>query len=466
MRINNLLLLVIATFAYSCSFVPEYVRPKSTVPDKLQAGLNKNVKEGVVNPQNISWKTFIKAEKLKKVIDLALEKNKDLKIAVLNVEKAKALYGVQSAALYPSVVATADMSKRRTPADLSSSGKATTATQYDINLGVVAWEIDFFGRLRGLKEAALEEFLATEEAGKAVKLSLISEVSRSYLNLAYLKSLYDTTGEILKNEEEIYKIIAKRFEFGLATEIDMLQSKSRIDSIKVELTDLKSKISMEENTLRLLSGNTVSEDLLPEDLKEGEFFSEFIPALSSEILLNRPDIQSAERRLKASNANIGAARSAFFPRISLTTTVGTASKELSGLFNSGSGAWLFMPQVSVPIFDPRTWSAYDAAKAEKELMIANYEKAIETAFKETADLLAVRENIDTQIRIQKDVLNSAEKAMDLATQRYLKGIDNYLRVLDAQRTVFSAKQKMLSLELIKLQNIVGLYKALGGGINY
>lgn len=465
MRINKLLLLVIATFAYSCSFVPEYVRPKSTVPDKLKAGLNKSVKEGDVNPQNISWKTFIKSEKLKKVIDLALEKNKDLKIAALNVEKTKALYGVQSVSLYPSVGATAGMSKRRTPADLSSSGKAATATQYDINLGVVAWEIDFFGRLRGLKESALEEFMATEEAGKAVKLSLISEISRSYLTLAYLKSLYDMTEEILKNEEEIYKIIVKRFEYGLTTEIDKLQAKSRIDSIKVELADLKSKISMEENTLRLLSGNTVSEDLLPEGLEKGEFFSEFTPTLSSEILLNRPDIQSAERRLKAANANIGAARSAFFPRISLTTTIGTASKELSGLFNSGSGAWLFMPQISVPIFDPRTWSAYNVAKAEKELMIANYEKAIETAFKETSDILAVRENIDIQIKIQKDVVNSAEKAMDLATQRYLKGIDNYLRVLDAQRTVLSAKQKMLSLELIKLQNIVSLYKVLGGGIN-
>lgn len=464
MNINMILMaIIIAILTNACSFAPKYVRPEIKVPEKLQERLAKSVKVENEKPQDVDWNNFIKDEKLKKIVEVALEKNKDFKIALLNIEKTKSIYGIQKASLFPNVNATADMIKKRTPADLSKDGKASTSTQYDVNLGVVSWEIDFFGRLRGLKEAALEEFLATEEAGKFIKISLISEISKTYLNLAYLKSLYKTTEDSLNNEEEVYKIIAKRFEAGLVTEIDLVQAKSRIDSVNVELTDLKTKISLEENSLVLLAGTPIPENLLPQDLKDGELFSTFAPLLNSEILLNRPDILSAERRLKAANANIGAARSAFFPRISLTTTVGTASRELSGLFESSSGAWLFMPQITVPIFDPRTWSAYDVAKAEKELMIANYEKAIETAFKEISDVLTVRENINAQIALQNEVVNAAVKALNLAHQRYLKGVDNYLRVLDAQRTALTAKQKLIGLRLTELQNTVLLYKAFGGG---
>lgn len=465
MKFSNILTITLLFLVSSCSFVPEYVKPKLPVPEKIatEGNIEVNVKE---NPQNISWTEFVKDEKLKKIIQIGLENNKDIKIAMLNVEKMGSLYGVQKSSLYPSLNASADMIKKRTPKDLSKDGKASHSEQYDVTLGITAWEIDFLGRLRSLKESALEEFLAMNESQRAVKLTIISEISKTYLNIAYAKNLFKLVEEILKSEEEIHKIISKRFELGLSPEIDFIQSKARVESIKVELANIKNRISLEENYLQLLTGNKITNDLLPSDLESINSFKEFFPDLKSEILLARPDIQLAERKLKSANANIGAARSAFFPRITLTTNIGTTSKELSGLFEAGSGSWLFMPQISVPIFDPRTWYAYDVAKAEKELAIANYEKAIELAFKEVKDVLIARENIEFQLKTQSDIVESYQRSLNIALDRYMKGVDNYLRVLDVQKSLLSAKQKLIDFKLLKLQNTLNLYKSLGGGINF
>lgn len=464
MKFSNIMTITLVLLFSSCSFVPEYVKPKLPVPEKISTESNIDL-DSKENPQNISWDDFVKDEKLKKILKIGLENNKDIKIAILNVEKLKALYGIQRASLYPSLSTSADMIKKRTPEDLSKDGKVSHSEQYDVTLGISAWEIDFFGRLRSLKESSLEEFLAMKESHKAVTITIISEIARTYLNYAYAKSLYKLTEEILKSEQEIHKIISKRFELGLSPEIDLIQSRTRVESIKVELANIKNKISLEENYLQLLTGNKVTKELLPSDLEDIDTFKEFFPQLDSEILLGRPDIQFAERKLKSANANIGAARSAFFPRITLTTNIGSASKELSGLFEAGSGSWLFVPQITMPIFDPRTWYAYDVAKAEKELAIANYEKAIQIAFREVADVIAVRENIEYQLAVQTDIVNSYHRSLNISVDRYLKGIDSYLRVLELQKSLLLAKQKLIDLKLLKLQNAMNLYKSFGGGIN-
>jgi multidrug efflux system outer membrane protein len=411
----------------------------------------------------LPWREFITDERLQKIIETAMNNNRDLRVAALNVERARALYGIQRAELLPSVNVAGIWDKEHVPADISTTGSAVTSEQYGVNLGITSWEIDFFGRIRSLKDQALEEYLSTEDARRSAQISLVSAVAQAYLTLAADKENLKLVTSTLETQEASYKLIRKRYDVGIASELDLRQAQSQVDAARVNVARYTQLAAQDENALNLLAGSSLPSTLLPMELDSINPPKDISPGLSSELLLRRPDILAAEHQLKAANANIGAARAAFFPRISLTTFIGTASADLSGLFKSGQGTWGFTPQVVMPIFDARIWSAYDVTKAEKEISVAQYEKVIQTSFREVADALAVRGTVEQQIAAQQSLVDAVAETYRLSNMRYTKGIDSYLSVLDAQRSLYGAQQGLIALHLARLVNRVVLYMALGGG---
>ncbi len=411
----------------------------------------------------LSLNKFFTDPKLQKIIETALINNRDLRLAVLNVERVRALYDIQKAQLFPVVNAVGYGNKQRIPADLSVTGKSMTMEQYGVNMGIASWEIDFFGRIRSLKDRALEEYLATEEARCSAQIALVSEVARVYLTLAADRENLKLAWSTLKAQQASYGLIHKRYEIGIATEIDLYRAQTRVDAALRDVPRFTQLTAQDKNALNLLAGSPVPEDILPKDLSSISPFKEISPGLSSDTILTRPDIMAAEHRLKGAYAFIGAARAAFFPRISLTTAVGTASNELSGLFNSGSGTWNFAPQIAMPIFDARTWAALRVSKTDQKIVLTQYEKTIQTAFREVADALAVQGTINQQVSAQQSLVNATEKTYHLSNKRYTVGIDGYLSVLDAQRSLYVQQQVLIALRLAELANQVRLYAVLGGG---
>jgi multidrug efflux system outer membrane protein len=411
----------------------------------------------------LPWREFFTDGRLQEIIGIALKNNRDLRLAALNVERARALYGIQRAELLPTINAVGSGSKERIPADLSTTGSAMTTERYGVNLGISSWEIDFFGRIRSLKDRALEEYLATDQARRSAQILLVSAVANVYLALAADREALKLVASTLETQETSYKLIRKRRDVGLASELDLRQAQSQADTTRGDVARCTQLAAQDENALHLLVGSPVPPALLPSDLGSVLPPQEISPGLSSERLLRRPDVLAAEHRLKATHANIGAARAAFFPRISLTTAIGTASAELSGLFQAGSGTWSFAPQITLPIFDARTWSAYNVTKVDREISIAQYEKAIQTAFREVADALAVQGTVNRQITAQQSLVDAVAETYRLSNLRYTRGIDSYLGVLDAQRSLYGAQQGLISLHFVRLANRVMLYKVLGGG---
>jgi multidrug efflux system outer membrane protein len=412
----------------------------------------------------IPWRDFITDRKLQRVIEAALNNNLDLRLAGLNVQRAKALYGIRRAELLPALDAAGNWVKERVPADLSLTGSRMTAEQYSADLGIISWEIDFFGRIRSLKDSALEEYLATEEARRSAQILLVSTVSNAYLTLAADLEGYELARSTLESQENAYRLVRRRFEVGIASELDLRQAQTQVESAREDLARFTQRVAQDENELNLLVGShsPVPSEFLPLHLAGVKPPEEISPGMDSAVLLTRPDIMAEEHRLRAANANIGAARAAFFPRISLTGTIGTASRELSGLFESGSHTWSFVPQILMPIFDARLWSAYDLTEAEKEIAIARYERAIQGAFREVADALAVQGTVDRRLSAQQALVDAAAGAYRLSIIRYERGIDSYLSVLDAQRSLYAAQQGLIALRLAKLANRVRLYAVLGG----
>ena len=449
-----------------CTLAPRYERPAAPVPAEWPAGpaySEPKADASVPATAERPWREFIGDPRLQKIILTALDNNRDLRIAALNVERARAYYGIQRAELLPSVNAVGSGSKERLPADLSRTGTVTTSEKYSVNLGISSWEIDFFGRIRSLKDRALEEYLATDQARRSTQILLISAVADAYFALGADRENLKLVSSTLETQEVSYRLIRKRFEVGIASELDLRQAQSQVDTARRDVARYTQIVAQDENALNLLAGSTVPPELLPPDLADVIPPGEVSAGLSSELLLRRPDVLTAEHRLRASNANIGAARAAFFPRISLTAAMGTASADLSGLFKSGSGTWSFAPQIIMPVFDARTWSAYDVTKAEKAISIAQYEKAIQTAFREVADALAAQGTLSLQIAAQQSLVDALAITYRLANARYTKGIDNYLNVLVAQRSLYAAQQVLISLRLVGISNRVNLYKVLGGG---
>lgn len=447
----------------SCvSMAPKYRVPEPPVPKAWpEDPSNQNAtKEQAGTPAtSIAWQDFYLDEGLRKVLSLALENNRDLKIAVLNTEKAQAYYRIQRSNLFPTVSALGSVSRVR-----SNSGSSGTTTDYTVGLGVSAWEIDFFGRIRSLKNRSLELYLATEQARHNAQISLLSEVANLYLTLAADQESLKFARETLATQETSYKLIRRRFEVGISSELDANRAQISLETAREDSARLASLVAMDRNALNLLVGTNLSAEQLPGALDTIAPFKEIAPELPSDTLLRRPDIQAAENQLKAANANIGAARAAFFPSISLTAGVGSASSELSGLFKSGSGTWAFAPQIVLPLFDLGARSAnLKVAKVDRDIAQAQYEKAIQVAFREVADTLAQRATLEDQAAAHASLVKALERTQTLAMARYSAGIDGYLSVLDAQRSLYAAQQGLITLRRARFGNQITLYKVLGGG---
>jgi multidrug efflux system outer membrane protein len=465
---RNLFLLwvAVAIVLGGCTLAPRYERPEAPVPALWPTGAAYPEAEvdAVATQASIPvWREFLPDERLRKVIETALNNNRDLRLAALNVDRARAYYGIQRAELLPAVHAAGSWTKARTPADLSSSGRAYTAERYDVNLGVASWEIDFFGRIRSLKDQALEEYLATDQARRSAEIALVATVAQAYLVLAADRETLKLVASTLEAQEASYALIRKRFDVGLVSELDLRRAQSQVEVARGDVARYTQWVAQDENVLGLLAGAPIPPALLPSALDGVRPPREVSPGLSSEALLSRPDIRAAEHRLKAAHANIGAARAAFFPRISLTAALGTASADLSGLFKSGSGAWSFAPQIVMPIFDARTWSAYAVTQVEKDIAVAQYEKAIQEAFREVADALATAGTVNRQIAAQRALVEAVAETCRLSQARYDRGVDSYLAVLDAQRSLYAAQQGLIALIHAGLANRVTLYRVLGGG---
>jgi len=449
----------------ACTMAPVYTRPESPVPGewpkgeayKDVKGMPDNAKATVSN-----WQDYFVDGRLQKVITMALENNRDLRIAALNVERAKAVYGIQRAELFPPLDMVGTMSRERVPADISNSGKTHISDYYGGDLGVLSWEIDFFGRIRSLKDKALEQYLSTEHAQRGTQISLISSVAITYLAVAADRENLKLARSTLAAQQETYDLIKRRYDVGLTAELDLRRVQTQVDAARGNVALYTRLAAQDEKTLDLLVGAAVPDELKPSDLGVVTPPKEISPGMPSEVLLSRPDILAAEHQLKAVNANIGAARAAFFPRISLTSTVGTGSYELSRLFRADAATWSFAPQLVMPLFDARLWSALKGTKVEREIAVAQYEKAIQTAFKEVADVLAQKGTIEDQMAAQESLVKASADAYNLTNARYSKGVDSYLSVLDAQRALYAAEQGLIAVRLGKLTNLVTLYKVLGG----
>ena len=465
MNIKLFLLAITVFLLAGCTMAPKYTRPDAPVPSEWPKGAAYpliNSVSGLTAPE-MSWKEFTTDERLQKIIEIALANNRDLRVAALNVEKMKAMYGIGVASLLPTVNALGSLSKAGVPADLSQSGSAMTSERYDASIGITSWEVDFFGRLRSLKDKALEEFMATDQARLGTQIMLIATVTQAYLAVAANREALHLVSKTLEAQEGAYKLIQKRYDVGLISELDLRRAQSQVDVARGDVSYYSQLTAQSENALNLLVASSVPQELLPADLSSVSPPREISAGLSSDLLLSRPDVLAAEHLLRAANANIGAARAAFFPRIILTGAAGTASVELSGLFKPGSFAWSFAPQIIMPIFDARTWFAYNVTKVDREIALAQYEKSIQTAFREVADALAVKGTVDKQIEAQESLVDALTVAYRLSVARYKKGVDSYLSVLDAQRSLYGAQKGFIALHFARLNNTIALYKALGGG---
>ncbi len=461
-----IIIIALSVFSSCASMAPKYVRPQAPVAPNWPSGAaykSSAAKPGVYASE-IKWQEFFINSQLQKLIALALENNRDLRIAALNIERSRAQYRIQRAGLFPTINAAGAGIAQRVPASLSSTGEAITLRQYDLSLGFSAYELDLFGRVRSLKNAALEEFFATEEARRGTQLSLVAEVASDYLALAADKERLKIAQDTLESQQASYNLIKSRFEFGASSELDLRQAETSVDSAQVDIARFTSQVAQDENALALVIGSPVPENLLPSGLSAITALKDLSAGLPSEVLERRPDIMQAEHLLKAANANIGAARAAFFPRITLTTSIGLASDQLSGLFKGASRAWSFAPQITLPIFDGRRNRAnLKVSEIDRDIFVAQYEKAIQSAFREVADALAQRGTLGDQMKAQQSLVDANSAAYSLSQARYRNGIASYLDVLDSQRSLYSAQQGLITVRLSRLTNLITLYKVLGGG---
>ena len=461
-----LLLLGMVTLATGCALAPKYSRPEAPIPARWPSGESySEAAPSAEVPQAaaLGWREFFADEKLQGLLEIALENNRDLRLAALNVERARALYGIQRAELLPTVDATANGSKQRVPADLSATRERATLEQYSANLGVFSWELDFFGRIRSLRDRALEQYLATEQARRSVQILIVSAVANAYLVLAADRESLALAQTTLATQQDAYDLIKRRYDRGVTPELDLYRAQTQVDAARGDVARFTQLVAQDENALNLLLGATAPAELLPAQLGDVAPPKEVAAGLPSEVLLSRPDVLQAEALLRAAYADIGTARASLFPRISLTAAVGTASADLSGLFESGSGTWSYAPQAAMPIFDTRAWLALKVTKVQREIALTQYEQAIQNAFRDVADALAVYGTVDRQVSAQQSLVDAVAQTYRLSQVRYEKGVDSYLSVLDAQRSLYAAQQGLVSLHLAKLANQVRLYAVLGGG---
>ncbi|RKF29782.1 efflux transporter outer membrane subunit [Paraburkholderia fungorum] len=482
MQKHSLIAVAVALFAAGCTMAPKYHRPAEPVTATFPTGGVYDTQPGATQPgasqagnstaartangqaaADIGWRDFFADARLQRLIDIALKNNRDLRVSVLNIQASQAQYQIARAALFPTLNAAASQSKQRTPKDLSSTPSTITNT-YSVGLNA-SWEIDFFGRIQSLKDQALAQYLATAQARKAAEIALVSQVANQYMTVLELDDLLKVTQNTLKTAQESYRITKLQFDNGTGSELDLRQSETVVEQANANLQSQARLRAQADNALVLLVGEPLPDDLPPGMTLDNQNLLTDIPAgLPSDLLTRRPDIMEAEENLLAANANIGAARAAFFPKVSLTGSFGTLSPSLGGLFKPGSAAWSFAPSITLPIFEGGQNKAnLDLATVQKNIQIATYEKAIQTAFREVADALAARGTYDQQIQALERNTFAEQRRLDLSDLRYKNGVDSYLSVLTAQTDLYSAQQLLVTARMQRLQNLVTLYQALGGG---
>lgn len=464
MRATTLIAALAASTALGgCTLAPRYERPALPVAQSWPTATPAAAPGQ--SGADLAWRDVFQDPRLQGVIALALDQNRDLRVAVADIERARAAYRIQRAELLPAIDAVGSGDRTRLPAGVSQTGRAETSEQYSVTAGFSAWELDLFGRVRSLTDAALQSYLAVEENRRAVQVSLIAEAANAWLVLAADQELLAITEDTLAARVAALDLTRKRFEAGAASELDVRQAQTLAEQARSDAAVARAQVEQDRNALRLVVGADIPPDLLPPGGLGAVGELADVPAgLPSDVLVRRPDVRAAERTLQAQNANIGAARAAFFPRISLTAAAGTLSPELGGLFGAGSRTWTFAPQVVLPIFSGGANVAnLRGAQASRDAALAQYEKAIQTAFREVSDALAVRATIDERIAAQQRLVEAATAAQRLTQARYDQGVDSYLALLDAQRTLYAARQTLLAARLGRATNRVELYRALGGG---
>jgi len=455
-------LLLASAFSLSaCSLAPIYERPGAPVPATYPLAME----EGVESPGEAMprWQDFIQEPRLRTLVQSALAQNRDLRQALLNIEAARAQYGIQRADRLPTVNAGGAADRQRVPAGLGTSGAGGVQSTYRTEIGLSAFELDLFGRVRNLSDSALEEYLSTEQAARSVRISLIASVSEAYVRYSTAQARIALTHQTLQAREKSLELVELRRSAGSASEVDVQEATGLVEQARTELLRTERQSHQARNALQLLVGDSALDVPLAPASPQHTLFQDVDAGLPSMLLVRRPDILAAEHRIRARNANVGAARAAFFPRITLTGSLGSTSPELSDLFSSGTRVWQFLPQVSLPIFSGgRNQANLDLAHVRRESAVIDYDKAIQSAFTEVADSLAARSTLQQQVVSQQRLVASSAQTLSLAQLRYRSGVDSNLRYLDAQRQDFSNRLALLDIWSDLQNSRIALYKALGG----
>lgn len=466
MKRAPILALGLAALLGGCTMIPKYDRPAAPVPPAFaRAEAAPAAAEAARAAAETPWREFFTDERLRAVIELALTNNRDLRVATLAIERAEAVHRIQGSGLYPGLGVQAAGDKTRIPEKVAEDGVAYHAEQYSVRVGTLSWELDLFGRIRSLKAAALEQYLATRHAQRAAQVSLVAAVASTWLALGADAENLALARAALESQQASLELLRRSRDAGIGSDLEVSQAEIQTETARTALFQWSGQLAVDRHALDVLAGATVPAELLPDQLAEVVDAGTLAPGLPSDVLLLRPDILAAEHQLLAANANIGAARAAFFPRISLTAAFGTMSPELSGLFGSGTRTWSFVPLITTPLWAGGYQRAtLKAAWVDRRIAVAQYEKAIQVAFAEVSDGLALRATLLEQRQAQQALVAALDTNQRLSTARFEAGIDGYLGVLVAQLGYFRGQQTLVGVRFAEQANLVTLYKALGGGV--
>ncbi|WP_114241710.1 efflux transporter outer membrane subunit [Dyella sp. C9] len=454
---------LVTLLAACASMAPPHQTPPQPVPNSWPADTQPGAG---ARAADIAWRDYFTDPKLQQVIATALDNNRDLRVAMLRVQEARAAYRIQRSEQYPTIGLGAQGTRAQVPGDLNISGQPVISSDYEFYVGMTSWELDLWGRVRSLKESALQQYFATEAAQRAVRLALIAQVANSYLALRELDERLALARETIATRQESYRIFSRRHDVGSASKLELTDVQTLLTQAQALGAQLEQERATQAHALAQLVGAPV--DLAPDNTRfdDASVFAPLQAGLPSELLADRPDIQASEYRLRAANANIGAARADFFPRIALTASFGTASAQLDGLFASGSRAWTFVPSVTLPVFDTgRRQANLELSEVRRDIAVADYDNTVQNAFREVADALSAKQWLGEQVRIQREAVDAQTERARLAKLRYDNGATPYLEVLDAQRALLSAEQELVRARRALLSSQVSLYAALGGGVS-
>ena len=471
-RFLNVAIIAVAVCLVGCTMMPRYQQPRLPVLDEYPGAASASKPPGLMASDIASHELF-RDERLNRLVELALVNNRDLRTAVLNVQQVEAQYRITRSASFPAVQASAGYTRSKSslalgslvPGQATDSSVAYTSNSFSASVGVTAYELDLFGHVRSQTAQALEQYFQTQEAQRAARVSLVAQVATQYLTLRETEELLKLSQDTLTAVQGSYDLNKATFDAGASNELDLRQSEGQVETARINVETYQRQLQQARNALQLLLGQAIPEDLPPgRPFSDAGLVADVAAGLPSDLIVRRPDILEAEHALKAANANIGVARAAFFPSISLTGSVGTTSTQLSSLFKAGSGDWSFGPQISLPLFSGgRNVAGLDSAKVGERLQVAAYEKAIQTAFREVADALVGVESYARQITLEQSLIDTQQRRLELASLRYRQGEDTYLNELAAQQDLYSAQQGLLQAQFNRLSSKISLYQALGGG---